>query len=147
MYFSLTKNTSVLLISSSCTAVVDSFWQTQEALQQCTGELELFLRPSKHYDNQASLDFFDRSHAECFMPKLTANHNTGQIHLPLRYRFCWFWHWRDGEKVPVPRCIAARLLEFAGMISLQQYTIKLIKRTDVFFVKEKCIGFLFEESD
>ena len=33
------------------------------------------------------------------------------------------------------------------MIPQQQYRIKFIKRTDVFFVKEKCIGFLFEESD
>ena len=33
------------------------------------------------------------------------------------------------------------------MIPLQQYRLKLIKRTDVFFVKEKYIGFLFEESD
>ena len=60
-----------------------SFRQAQETLQQCTRELKLFLRFSKQYNNQTALDFFYRSHAECFMPKLTANHNTGQIHLIL----------------------------------------------------------------
>ena len=63
--------------------MVASFRQAQEALQQCTRELKLFLRSSKQYDNQAASDFFYRPHAECFMQKLTANHNTGQIHLLL----------------------------------------------------------------
>ena len=63
--------------------MVASFRQAQEALQQCTWKLELFLRPSKQYDNQAASDFFYRPHAECFMPKLTTNHDTGQIHLLL----------------------------------------------------------------
>lgn len=63
--------------------MVASFRQAQEALQQCTRELKLFLRFSKPYNHQTALNFFDRSHAECFMPKLTANHDTGQIHLLL----------------------------------------------------------------
>ena len=79
--------------------MVASFRQAQEALQQCTGELKLFLRFSKPYNHQTALNFFDRPHAECFMQKLTANHNTGQIHLRVWCRFCRFWHWRGAARL------------------------------------------------
>ena len=64
MHFSFTKNTSVLSINFIVYCCSESFRQAQKALKQCTGELKLFLRPSKHYNNQTSLDFFNRSHTE-----------------------------------------------------------------------------------
>ena len=51
--------------------------------------------------------------------------------------------WRDGEKVSVPRCIAARLPEPAGMMQQQNHAIKICAKNRCVFRKREMHRFFF----